>query len=25
LLEETGHSEDQIAAFSGKPLAAATR
>jgi crotonobetainyl-CoA:carnitine CoA-transferase CaiB-like acyl-CoA transferase len=24
LLEETGHSEDQIAAFSGKPLAAAT-
>jgi len=25
LLKETGHSEDQIAAFSGKPLAAATR
>lgn len=25
LLMETGHSEDQIAAFSGKPLAAATR
>ena len=25
LLEETGHSKDQIAAFSGKPLAAATR
>jgi crotonobetainyl-CoA:carnitine CoA-transferase CaiB-like acyl-CoA transferase len=25
LLEETGHSEDQIAAFSGKPHAAATR